>query len=68
MSELNSTEHVSEDLIAPGAGTQEHAVDSTSASWETGSAPSLPSIDSQRSTVSFKAMLVALMLTQIPDS
>jgi hypothetical protein len=67
MSELNSTEHVSEDLIAPGAGTQEHAVDSTSGSWEIGSAPSLPSIDTQRSTVSFKTMLVALMLTQISD-
>jgi hypothetical protein len=66
MSELNSTEHVSEDLIAPDAGTQEHAVDSTSELWETGGPPSLPSIDSQRSTVSFKAMLVSLMLTQIP--
>jgi hypothetical protein len=57
MSELNSTEHASAELITPDAGAQEHAEDpeATSASWETGSAPSLPSIDSQRNNVSFRA-------------
>ena len=56
MSELNSTEHASAELLTPDAGAQEHAEDpeATSASWETGSAPSLPSIDSQRNNVSLE--------------
>jgi hypothetical protein len=67
MPELSSTGHVSEELIAPDAGTQEHAEDPTPALSETLSAPSLPSIDSQRNIVSFRALWVALILTQILD-
>jgi hypothetical protein len=46
-------------LFTPDAGAQEHAEDpeATSASWETGSAPSLPSVDSQHDNVSFRAGL-----------
>ena len=56
MSELNSTEHASAELITPDAGAQQpENPEATSASWETGSAPSLPSIDSQRNNVSFRA-------------
>jgi hypothetical protein len=59
MSELNSTEHALAELIAPDAGAQEHAEEpeATPASWETGSAASLPSIDSQRNNVGFRAGL-----------
>jgi hypothetical protein len=59
MSELNSAEHASAELIAPDAGAQEHAEEpeATPASWETGSAASLPSIDSQRNNVCFRAGL-----------
>jgi len=69
MSELISTEHGSEELIAPDAGTQEHAEDPTPAStlWGTGNTPSLPSIDIQHNTVSFRAVWVASILTQILD-
>jgi hypothetical protein len=57
MPELTSTEVISEELIASDAGTQD-AENPTPTSWETSSAPSLPSIDSQRNTVRFRAMWV----------
>ena len=59
MAELNSTEHASAELITPEARVQELAEDpeATSAPWETESAPSLPSIDSQHNNVSLRACL-----------
>ncbi|KAE9363223.1 S-adenosyl-L-methionine-dependent methyltransferase [Stipitochalara longipes BDJ] len=48
MSELNSAARVSDELIAPDAEIEQNGEDPGPGSWETGSAPSLPSVDSRR--------------------
>lgn len=53
MSDHNATEQVTEELIGPGADTLGDAEKLGDDPWEMGSAPSLPSIDSQHASVSF---------------
>ncbi len=52
MSEPNPAVPVSDELIAPDAEIEENGEDPGEGLWETGSAPSLPSVDSHRDHVS----------------